>query len=77
MTQPIVKINGAPATLPTVLGQGPARIPVGGKIRAGIKVLTRKAAEQPKAKLLYEQGVAAGQSFEQIAFGPGGTSSRP
>jgi hypothetical protein len=61
---PLVKINGSAA--PTVLGQGPARIPTGGKIRAGIKVLTRKAAEQPKAKALYDQGVAAGQSFEQI-----------
>ena len=29
------------AILPTVLGQVSARIPVGGKIRAGIKVLAR------------------------------------
>lgn len=50
----------------TLLGQGTARIPVGGKIRAGIKVLTRKAADQPKAKALYDEGVAQGQSFEQI-----------
>ena len=55
--------TGAPHTL---LGQGPVRIPVGGKIRAGIKVLTRKAADQPKAKALYDEGVAQGQSFEQI-----------
>ena len=54
------------ASLPTVLGQVSARIPVGGKIRAGIKVLTGKAAAQPKAKALYEQGVASGQSFDQI-----------
>jgi hypothetical protein len=51
---------------PTLLGQGPARIPTGGKIRAGIKVLTKKAAGEPKAKAIYDQGVAAGQSFEQI-----------
>ncbi len=51
---------------PTLLGQGVARIPTGGKIRAGIKVLTKKAAGEPKAKAIYEQGVAAGQSFEQI-----------
>lgn len=54
------------ASPPTVLGQVSARIPVGGKIRAGIKVLTGKAAAQPKAKALYERGVAAGQSFDQI-----------
>lgn len=54
------------ANLPTVLGQVSARIPVGGKIRAGIKVLAGKAAAQPKAKALYEQGVAAGQNFDQI-----------
>ncbi len=65
MTNSIVKVNGSRA-LPTVLGQSPARIPTGGKIRAGIKVLTKKAAENPKAKEIYEQGLAAGQSFEQI-----------
>ena len=29
-------------------------------------MLTRKAAEQPKARAIYDQGVASGQSFEQI-----------
>lgn len=61
----VVQSSGATAA-PTLLGQGPARIPTGGKIRAGIKVLTKKAAADPKAKAIYEQGVAAGQSFEQI-----------
>src|SRR5438876_5999365 len=65
MTNAVVTINGNRA-LPSVLGQGPARIPTGGKIRAGIKVLTKKAAENPQAKEIYEQGLAAGQSFEQI-----------
>ncbi|WCE03603.1 hypothetical protein [Pseudoxanthomonas sp. JBR18] len=56
-----------PSTLPaTVLGQGNVRIPTAGKIRAGIKVLTQKAATQPKARALYEQGVAAGKTFDQI-----------
>ncbi|MDE2298441.1 MAG: hypothetical protein KGK18_09760 [Burkholderiales bacterium] len=63
---PIVTVQGGPVATPTLLGQGPARIPTGGKIRAGIKVLTTKAAEHPKAQTLYEQGVAAGKSFEQI-----------
>ena len=65
--QPIVAVQGGGTTAaPTLLGQGPARIPTGGKIRAGIKVLTKKAAGEPKAQAIYEQGVAAGQSFEQI-----------
>ena len=64
MAEANVTVYGGSAA-PTLLGQGPARIPTGGKIRAGIKVLTRKAAEHPQARALYEQGVAAGQSFEQ------------
>src|SRR5574343_1778862 len=63
--QQVIAVQGAGIT-PTLLGQSPARIPTGGKIRAGIKVLTKKAAEEPKAKAIYEQGVSAGQSFEQI-----------
>lgn len=64
-TSPVIAVQGGGAA-PTLLGQGTARIPTGGKIRAGIKVLTKKAAGEPKAKAIYEQGVAAGQSFEQI-----------
>jgi hypothetical protein len=67
MTNAVVTINGAQPALPTLLGQGPVRIPAGGKIRAGIKVLTKKAAEHPKAKEIYERGVAANHSFETIA----------
>jgi len=52
---------------PTVLGHAQVRIPTAGKIRAGIQVLTKKAAESSRARQLYEQGVAAGRSFEQIA----------
>src|SRR6266478_671419 len=66
MTNAVVTINGARPGLPTVLGQGPIRIPTAGKIRAGIKVLTKKAAEHPKAKEIYESGVAADHSFEAI-----------
>ncbi|MHB1952371.1 MAG: recombination directionality factor [Sulfobacillus sp.] len=50
----------------SVLGESVARIPVGGKIRPGIKVLTPAAAEHPKAKEIYAAGVKAGQSFQQI-----------
>src|SRR5256884_2963108 len=66
MTNAVVTINGAQSALPTLLGQAPARIPIGGKIRAGIKVLTKKAAEHSKAKEIYERGVAANHSFEAI-----------
>ncbi len=66
MTHPVVTINGTSPAVPTLLGQASARIATGGKIRAGIKVLTRKAAEYPKAKELYERGVAANHSFEAI-----------
>lgn len=66
MAKANITVHGGTPQLPTLLGQGPARIPVGGKIRAGIKVLTNKAAEQPRVKALYDQGVAAGQSFFQI-----------
>ncbi|MDZ7855788.1 hypothetical protein [Sphaerotilus sp.] len=66
MPVPTIINDSASAGPPTVLGQAHARIPIGGKIRAGIKVLTAKAAAQPRAQSLYEQGVAAGQSFDQI-----------
>jgi len=66
MTNAVVTINGAQPALPTLLGQGAVRIPTGGKIRAGIKVLTKKAAEHPKAKEIYAHGVTANHSFEDI-----------
>lgn len=66
MTNVIVKVQGGPLALPTLLGQAPARIPTGGKIRPGIMVLTRKAAERPEARAIYTRGVAEGRSFEDI-----------
>ena len=66
MTNAVVQVNGNRVGLPTLLGRGPSRIATGGKIRAGIKVLTKRAAEHPKAKAIYERGVAAGESFETI-----------
>jgi hypothetical protein len=65
MANAIVTVHGA-ASIATVLGQGPVRIPTAGKIRAGIKVLTRAAAEHPRARDIYERGVAAGESFDRI-----------
>ena len=66
MSNVVVKVHGSRAALPTVLGQGPTRIPTGGKIRAGIKVLTAKAAAHPDARAIYERGLVAGDSFIQI-----------
>lgn len=67
MANAIVNVHGGQvAPPPTLLGQAAIRIPTGGKIRPGIMVLTRKAAESPEAKAIYMQGVAAGRSFEEI-----------
>ena len=52
--------------IPTLLGRSALRIPVGGRIRAGIKVLTRRAAESARAREVYESGVAEGHGFEAI-----------
>jgi len=66
MSNAVVHVNGSHSVFPTVLGRGPARIPTGGKIRAGIKVLSRRAAEFPEARAIYDRGLAAGDSFVQI-----------
>lgn len=63
MNSTLITRSGVQAS---VLGESAARLPVGGKIRAGIKVLTRQAAELSQAQALYEQGVASGQSFDEI-----------
>ena len=60
-----VTSNGAP-TVTTLLGRTAMRIPTAGRIRAGIKVLTRRAAEIAEARRIYDAGVAAGQSFDAI-----------
>ena len=66
MNHSVSTTNGTPTALPTVLGQRAIRICTGGKIRAGIKVLTRAAANHPRAKAIYDQGVTLNKSFEQI-----------
>lgn len=58
--------SGGALITPTLLGRSAPRIPIGGRIRAGIKVLTRKAAEVAAAKRIYEEGVAQGRSFDAI-----------
>ena len=58
--------GGGALITPTLLGRSAPRIPIGGRIRAGIKILTRKAAEVAAAKRIYEEGVAQGRSFDAI-----------
>lgn len=56
----------APTIPITLLGQRAPRIPTAGKIRAGIKVLTKKAASDPRVKALYDNGVVSNATFEEI-----------
>ena len=63
---PAVILHGGPSCPPTVLGQTSARIPTAGKIRAGIKVLSKRAAGEPRACEIYERGLREGQSFDRI-----------
>lgn len=62
----VPRADGAVAVRPTILGASATHIPVGGRIRAGIMVLTRRAAENQRAQSIYAAGVAAGKAFEDI-----------
>ena len=55
-----VSILSARAASPT------QRVNIGGKIRGGIKVLTKKASANPTAVDLYNKGVAAREKFSEI-----------
>lgn len=54
------------ALAPSIIGQAPPRLPVAGRIRAGIKVLSKAAAAIPQAQSIYDQGVQDGRSFDFI-----------
>ena len=43
------------------------RLPVAGKLRPGVKVLTKAAAGNPALVAIYQEGVASGASFDDIA----------
>jgi hypothetical protein len=72
MSNAVVPIRPGATTLmavgqgQSVLGETQARIPIGGKIRAGIKVLTSAARNHPKASAIYQEGVLAGEQWDQI-----------
>src|SRR5438128_81195 len=50
----------------SIIGETPSRFPIGGKIRAGIKVLTQAAELHPEALRIYEAGIKTGTAFEEI-----------
>ncbi len=62
----LVPAAGGAVAIPTLLGRSAQRIPVGGRIRAGIKVLTRRAVESGQAREIYDAGVAQGKGFDAI-----------
>lgn len=59
---------GQRAVVPhTILGREETmQIRTGGRVRAGIKVLTRAAAANPQAARIYAQGLEQGRSFDEI-----------
>jgi hypothetical protein len=66
MKSDIAVLKDTRAPMPTVLGQRSVRIPTAGKIRAGIKVLTRRARENPHACNIYQRGIEEERSFDEI-----------
>ncbi len=63
---PVAVVQGGTLAVPSLLGRSAPRIPVAGRIRAGIKVLTRRAAENERVRAIYERGVEQGRSFDSI-----------
>lgn len=45
----------------SILGDVQVRVPVGGRIRAGMKILKRSAAQKPLVKQIYDEGLAQGR----------------
>ncbi len=62
----LVQSNMLLTTMPSIIGQIKIRFPVGGKIRAGIKVLTKAAAATKAVVEIYDEGVLEGADFDTI-----------
>jgi len=60
----VVNVLGGPAR--SVVEERAVRPPTIGRIRPGIKALTKSARENPDVVALYDQLVSAGESFERI-----------
>lgn len=58
-----VRDSNEPASL---LGEQPPRLPISGKIRPGIKVLTKSAAKNPKVVKIFTDSVAYGLGYGDI-----------
>ena len=50
----------------SIIGTTRTGFPIGGRIRPGIKVLTQAAERNNRARQIYETGLKAGTSFEEI-----------
>lgn len=66
MSKRLANVPATASAPPTILGRHTPRIPTAGKIRAGIKVLTKAAASNPAVRVLYEDGLAQQATFEEI-----------
>ena len=60
------RVRRTGASLHEAMAPAQQRLPTSGKIRPGIKVLTKKALNLPGAREIYNNGVAAGVSFDDI-----------
>src|SRR5258708_19966055 len=50
----------------SILGDVKLRVPVGGGIRAGMKILKRAVADKPLARKIYDEGLVQGLAFDEI-----------
>ena len=67
VANPVQTFDPLRASMPSVLmTQARMRIPICGKIRPGIKVLTTAACSNPDAAGIYEAGLRSGKSFDDI-----------
>ena len=63
---PSVEVSRPPSVLGPFLSFSATSLPVSGRIRAGKKVLSKAAASIPRAKQIFDSGVAAGKSSGAI-----------
>jgi hypothetical protein len=56
-THALATVQSGALAAPTLLGRTAMKIPIVGRIRAGIKVLTRRAEEIQEVKRIYDAGV--------------------
>jgi hypothetical protein len=62
----VQRVNGRTAGARALIGDTPAGFSIGGRIRAGIKVLTAAAARDCQAQAIYDAGIRSGKFFDDI-----------